>query len=100
MSDDRNSQRPLRQYNPKGYVAGVTDAHRARVGDIGKHNQSDEHRALDAAVHFTAAGMGPPFATRGDTAGEWWSAAYDAACKAVESAIVRGLTDGVNGGSE
>jgi len=70
MSDDRNPQRPLRQYNPKGYVAGVTDAHRVSVGDIGEHNQSGEYRALDAAVHFTAAGMGPPFATDADGAGE------------------------------
>jgi len=88
---DLNTE-PLKQYKSKGYVQGVHDGIRANSGDVGEHNASDDHLALDAAVYFTTSNMGPPFATEIDSAGVWWEPAYDAACKAVEDAIVDALT--------
>jgi len=89
-----SSNRPLDQYRPKGYVKGVTDGLRADRGDVGEHNHSDEHRALDAAVYFTATNMSPPFTAGDMTDEEWWQPAYDAACKALESAIISALVVG------
>jgi hypothetical protein len=72
---------PLERYARRGYVRG----------------DGDGAKALDAAVALTASTWGPPFDSASED-GPWWREGYDAACEAVERAIVDALTEEV--GSE
>ena len=76
---DSETADPLDEYEYNGYV---------READT-----EAEEVARDAAVTFTASNSGPPFATHIDDAGDWWQPGYDAACVAVEEAIVDALLD-------
>jgi hypothetical protein len=69
---------PLERYARRGYV----------VGD------GDDAKALDAAIALTASSWGPPFDSAPED-GLWWREGYDAACRAVEGAIVDALTEEV-----
>jgi len=74
-----DAPRPLDEYEYNGY-AYEPDTGEPRV-------------EFDAAITFTASSMGPPFATHIDDAGDWWQPGYDAACVAIQDAIVDALLD-------